>query len=294
MTSVPTEGEMYVGRVRYRFYPDSHKYWLSVDGGPFKQRTSNTGVLKILNTPLDSWYQQITAEFLLNLVNNNIPLDHEIALECAIQNEVQKEEAANAGKQAHEWAELFIKKELGELKSLPPMPQMKEAISGVNAFNEWWDSNNVAPVFSEKVVYSLQNDVIGTLDLDARVNGKRAVVDFKTSNSLYNKVRLQTVGYKIAVEEEAGKKLFKERWAIRLSKHTESEHYRKEERKRELKRMIAKKKGWQFREYDIRPYQVFEAKCLDDDAENMDIDEKAYLSALHLHRWNGATDFQRN
>lgn len=306
------EHKLYKGTVIVRFYPESHKYFVSIKGSPFKQKTGCTTIvgIKDKSKALESWYQTITVEYLFKLIEDGVPLDHDRALEAAIQNEILKSGAADIGKEAHEWCEAFINHELGVpgFENLPEMPGRPEAVIGVNAFMDWWSQNKVEPVESEKVVYwagdiemKLPNGVkakreaefIGTLDLDAKVNGKRALIDFKTSNGLYNAIRLQTRGYQLASETEAGKKLYKERWGIRLSKYSEAEYYKKEERKKELKKMIAAKKGWNSKDYDIKPYQVFEARCLDLEKTDMDYDLEGFMSALSLFRWDTETDFYK-
>lgn len=291
------ELELYKGKVKVRFYEESHKYYVSGKAG-YKQKPGVTTIvgIKDKSKALEGWNQQIVADFLLKLLDEGRLLDHELALEAAVQNEVLKTAASDAGKEAHDYCEHFIKHELGlpGYEHLPDMPERQEAIVGVNAFLDWWGENKIEPIASEQVVYSVKHDFIGTLDLDAKVNGKRSIVDFKTSNGLYNGVRLQTRGYQLAREEEFGKSVYKQRWAIRLSKFSEEEYFKKEERKKELKKLVYAKKGWEFKDYTIKPYQVFEAKLLDDEPGNMEQDLEGFMNALGLYRWDGATDFFRN
>lgn len=292
------EHKLYKGKVIVRFYPLSHKYFISVDGGPFKQRPGCTTIISILDKSkaLESWYQLITADYLLNHINGKTKLDYDKALECAVQNEILKNEAANHGKATHEWCEAFIKHKLKlpGFKNLPKIPKGKEATIGVNSFMEIWDSKKIKPIASEKIVFSLKNDYVGTLDFDAEIDGMRSLIDFKTSNGLYNSVNLQTRGYQEAAEEEAGKRIYKQRWAWRFSKMTEEEHCAKEERKKELKAYLAKAKGWNAKEYETKPYQVFETKLLDKDKDSMKIDSEGFAHAIGLYRWNQKTSYFLN
>lgn len=64
-----------------------------------------------------------------------------------------------------------------------------------------------------------------------------------------------------SVEEEAGKPVYEQLWTIRLSKHTEEDYYRKEARKGELKRMIAKVKGLNFKESEIGRFRSSRPSC---------------------------------
>ena len=295
MASEKIEFTLYKGRVVVRFFPDSHMYFVSVDGGKFIRKGGVTKIIGIKDksVPLGKWYQQITADFLLSLIEKGVPLNHELAIEAAVQNEILLTEAKDIGTEAHEWCEHFIKHQLKEpgFDKLPDMPERKGAVVGVNAFLEWWESNDIKPISSEKIVYSLKDDYIGTMDAGAKINKIMSLIDFKTSNGLYNSVRLQTLGYMDADEEEQGKKIYKQRWAIRLSKFTEEEYMQKEERKKEIKKIIAKVKGWNYKEYPIKPYQAFEAMCLDTNKEDMARDRQGFACAMGLFRWDKETDF---
>lgn len=292
------EFELYKGRVKGKLYETSHQYWMSVDGGRLTRKSGITTILGIKDKSkaLEIWYQQLTADYLLTLIASKVKLDEEKALECAIQNELKKTAAADFGKEAHGWIEAYIKNKLGVkgFEHIPEIPKTKEAVQGVNGFLEWEAGRKIKYHASEVIVYSMKHDLMGCMDLDATIDGVRCVGDFKTSNGLYNSVRLQSLFYKNAKEEELGKKIYKGRWAIRLSKYSESEYYKKEERKKELKKMIAKAKGWEFKDYEIPPYQAFEAKFLDENKEDLEIDNEGLLHAIGLYRWDQKTDFYRN
>jgi len=116
------------------------------------------------------------------------------------------------------------------------------------------------------------------------------MVDLKSSNGLYNSVRMQTAAYSKADEEERGKKVYNGRWAIRLSKYSEEVFNRKEKRKQEIKKAICRIMDREYKQYESKPYQVFEAKFLDDDKENYERDFKAFKNAMELFRWDKKTD----
>ena len=61
--------------------------------------------------------------------------------------------------------------------------QKKQARSGFNAFLKWMDENRVKPIGIERTVYG--KCWAGTLDLDATINDKRYISDFKTSKAIY-------------------------------------------------------------------------------------------------------------
>lgn len=293
-----TEHVLYDGKVKIKFYEESHQYWVSVKGSQFKRKPGATTVIGIKDKSkaLSIWQQQITAEFLFKMLDAKEKITKEAIVEAVIQNEIQSQAAADIGKEAHAWCEAFIRFHLKQkgFEHLPEMPKTKEATMAVTAFLEWWDSHKVKPRSTEEVLYSMKYDFMGTMDLDADVDGFRSLVDLKTSNGLYNGVRLQTRAYQLAKEEEAGKPIYKRRWALRISKYTEEEYYAREEEKKLLKQQIAKIRGWAAKDYPIKPYQAFEAKLLDEDDDAMEVDKKGFLDALGLYRWDAATDFYKN
>lgn len=286
--------ELYGGRVVIKFYEKSHQYWVSRDRGKTFQR--KTGVttfcgIKDKSTPLGVWQQQITADFLLGKIEEGVKIDIDLALEAVVQNNVQREEAADIGKEIHAWCEGYIRKELKHkgFEKLPAIPDFPEAVTGVNSFMQWVEEHKVKFVSTESPVYSLKYDYVGTEDVTFIADKMFCDADFKSSNGLYNAVRMQTAGYKHAREEESKKKS-DGRWAIRFSKYTEAEYYRKEERKKELKKAIARIQGKSFKDYPIKPYVIFEAAFLDNDRRAFKHDLDAFLHAVGLTRWDRATD----
>ena len=286
--------ELYKGKVQVRFYEDSHQYWVSVDGSPFKRKSGVTtiGGIKDKSVPLGKWQQSITADFLFKKLDSKKKIDEDAIVEAISQCDIQKEEAADIGHKIHEWCEHYIKYKLGEpgYETIPTIPEGTEATNGVNAFLEWEKSHKVKFISSERVVYSLEHDYIGTLDIEAMVDGELCLVDLKSSNGLYNGVRTQTEAYARADEEERGRKLYKGRWAIKLSKFDEKEYLRKEELKNILKSRLARIQGKEEKIYPPKPYQVFEAKFLDDEKTHRERDFKAFLNCLGLFRWDKETD----
>src|SRR3990167_9548977 len=283
--------ELYGGKVHVRFYEKSHQYWISRDGG--KNFARKTGVTSFINIkdksrPLGIWQQQITADFLLEKIAAGVKIDMDLALEAAVQNDVQREAAADIGKEIHAWCEASIKKELKITKDVPEIPNFPEAVTGVNSFSAWRDEHKVKFISTERPVYSMKHDYVGTRDFEAMIDGELCLGDFKSSTGLYNSVRMQTAAYAQADTEERKKK-YVGRWAIRLSKLTEAEYYKKEERKQELKQAICRIQGKEYKKYPTKPYQVFEAVFLDNDRRAMQHDFAAFLSTIELTEWDRAT-----
>ena len=292
------ESSLYKGKVKIRFYPASHQYWASVKDSPFKRKSGSTTYtgIKDKSTALGIWQQTMTVDFLLKLIAKGVPITEDIAIEAAIQNDIVKDESVDIGKKMHEWLEKYalFKMKSPLQKTMPDMPELKEAVTGVNSFLEWESGHKVKYISCERVVFSMKHDHMGTLDLEAIIDGLHCLVDYKSSNGLYNTVRAQTVSYLKADEEEKGKKIYDGRWALRFSKYTEDEYMRREERKKVIKAHIARIKGRDFNDYDIPPYQAFEAKFLDKEKGYMNDDMEAFLNMKNLYQWDARTDWYRN
>lgn len=283
--------KLYGGKVEIKFYPGSHQYWISIKGDKFKRASGVTSYIGIKDKSraLGSWQQQVTCDFLLEQIAKGVKIDEDKAVEAVIQHELQREDAADIGKEIHGWVEAYIKKEIGQSKEVPEIPDFPEAVTGVNAFLKWREEHKVKFVSTERVVFSMKHGYIGTLDDEAKVDGKHCLIDLKASNGLYNGVRMQTQAYVAADEEERDVK-YDGRWALRLSKYTEKEYVKRETRKREIREAIARTKGTESRSYPIKPYQVFEAKFLDADKSFGKRDFAAFMNCVELTKWDRATD----
>ena len=167
---------------------------------------------------------------------------------------------------------------------MPEMPHDQNVVKGVTSFLEWEKAHKVKYLWAEKIVYSQEHDYIGRADFGAMVDGLKCLCDLKSGNGLYNEVLLQTAAYAMADTEESKFK-YDGRWAIRVAKETEQEYLDRLNLKNAIKEILGKKP------VDVKPYQVFEAKFLDNVRMNMRRDFNAFLAAWELDRWNSDTDF---
>lgn len=266
------ESVLYKGKVKIQLWTVSHRYKANGE--------SVTGVTTILNMYDKSaafviWATELYRDFLLG-IKGAITEEH-IYEGCDLHNK-RKEEAANIGTEVHEWIELYIKGEN------PAMPKSKEAQIGVTSFLEWVSANKVKFLSSERMVYSKKHHYVGTMDIEAKVNGKLCLIDIKTSNGIYNTYYMQTAAYVRADEEESGRE-YQGRYIIRLSKETEKE-YNLRMKKKNINRVRNGKE-----EYSYPPYQVFESKFLDDKPENMERDFKGFLACQTLKEFDKETGF---
>lgn len=268
--------ELYKGKVKGRFFPDSHIYM--IDG---KRKTGVTTYISIIDKsrPLIIWATELMRDHLLPLLETGITAEH--ILEATGLHEVRKKEAASIDDEVHGWIENYVQGKAAD------MPSTKEAQIGVNAFLDWESENKVKFLSSERVVYSRKHDYIGKMDIEAKVNGKLCLIDIKTANGLYNTNGMQTAAYVMADQEESNRK-YAGRWLIRLAKETEAEYKVRMAKKNENRN----RKGRE--SVDYPPYQVFEAKYLDDTAGNIERDFEGFLAAKKLYEWNKATDFFTN
>lgn len=80
---------------------------------------------------------------------------------------------------------------------------------GIAAFVDFFQKVQPTDCVSEQVVAYLKADIkfAGTLDFIATINGKRILVDFKTSASTSKKHDLQAIAYKEAVEQSTNEKI---------------------------------------------------------------------------------------
>lgn len=292
------ESELYKGKVRVRFFPESHQYWISVNGAPYKRKSGSTTYIGIKDksTPLMKWQQNMSLDFLLNLVDKGVKINEDLAIEAVIQHEISLSESVDIGKEMHDWLERYIKFKLKipGYKVIPEIPEIPEAITGVNSFLAWEKDMKPKYVSSERMVYSMKHDHMGTLDIELIIDKMLCLGDFKSSNGLYNSVRMQTASYLKADEEEDKKKKYKGRWAFRFSKYTEKEYMIREERKKIIKAHIARIKNKEFKDYAIPPYQAFEAKFLDKNKGMIEDDFDAFLHAKALYEWDARTDWYYN
>lgn len=279
------EFELYKGKVQGKFYPDSHAYWIN---GKRKTGVTTFIGIKDKSRALVPWATELAESSLVEDIQaGKIISVTDVYTACGL-HAVRMKEACDIGTEIHDWVENYIRHKLKEKGySMPEMPDKKEAQIGVAAFLDWEREHRVKFISSERVVYSKKHDFIGTFDIEATIGKKLYLIDLKSSNGLYNTVNMQTAAYVKADEEESGKK-YDGRWALRVSKQTEEEYNTKWEKKNNKRAIIGKDP------LPVPPYQVFEAKFLDEEQDSMDNDYKAFLAAKHLYEWDKKTDYYYN
>lgn len=278
---------LYKGKVEVKFLgptpekPSRHVYM--VDG---ERKTGVTTFLGIVDKSraLVGWAVDLFRDFLLDAPGE---ITENMIFTGSMLHEVRKQEAADIGTVIHGWCEQYIKHKLGKKGiEMPEMPEDKAVQVGVMSFLDWEKQHKVKFISSERTVYSRKHDFIGTMDIEAKIDGRLCLVDLKSSNGLYNTVRLQTAAYVMADQEESGRK-YDGRWAIRLAKETEKEYDARMEKKNSNRVRAGKKP------IDYPAYQVFEAKDLDEGYKFMKRDKEAFIACQALFKWNEETDFYK-
>lgn len=191
------EKSLYNWELNIKFYPKSHKYKL---GKETILSVSTICWVVDKSWPLVGWATNLARDYLLGLPAE-ARTDEEVVRAC-LKHKEKKEESADIGTQAHARAENYIK------TGAVSLPEDQRVANAVNGFLSWITENEVKFEKSELLVYSKEDNYVGITDAIGSVNGKRYLIDFKTSN----KIRLleywmQTSAYKKAYEEETGDKL---------------------------------------------------------------------------------------
>lgn len=197
--------ELYKGAVKIDFYPDSHRYKLAGRKDYLISATAITGVID-KSRFLIPWAINLAERFIKTyLENGNGSFTKEellpVVSEACVQHTVKKEEAASTGSIVHDWVENFAQAKMNNT-ALPEIPENEAAQNGIGAFLDWFNANDVKFLHTERMVYSVDHDYVGITDAIAVVNGKRLVMDYKTSKGIYSEHKYQISGYWLAIEEE--------------------------------------------------------------------------------------------
>lgn len=115
-------------------------------------------------------------------------------------------DAQERGSNVHQAIEMLL---LGEKINSGDFSRKREKL-GVAAFVHFFQTVKITDIFPEQVVAYLNGEVkfAGTMDLVCVIpNGKRIIIDFKTSATHSRKNELQVIAYKEAYEQSTGLKV---------------------------------------------------------------------------------------
>lgn len=191
---------LYDGRFTITFKDTGHKY--KVNGMPVKGVTTILGNVLAKNG-LMLWPLNKAMEHLSEIIKVKVieELDLEIAKNKHI---IARDSGATTGTTVHALAEQVL---LGEQIDL--LDHSEEVIKAIEGFEHWVADNTPDVLEVERVVYSAENDYIGTLDSILKIDGKTYLCDLKTTNSskdapkgVYAENFIQLGGYAKAYLEE--------------------------------------------------------------------------------------------
>jgi len=206
------EYPLYNGEIVLKFDPVKHQYFVDgvlIDGC--------TGVLSVLNKPaLIPWAVNMCVDYISKSIKPGVAID-EIAIKTMLDeakraHNVKRDAAGDIGTLVHNYCEQYIK---GQNPSLPVNEQIR---NGALAFLDWAKTHDVKFVEAERKIYSRRYRYAGTLDAEGLVDGKLAIIDFKTSSGFYDEMRFQVAAYEAARREESGNSYT--RWIARFDKKT--------------------------------------------------------------------------
>lgn len=214
--------KLYDGKITLSFddRPRKHIYYVND-----KVVYGTTSICGVLDKPaIKYWAVNMAIESLQANLTAGKALD-EVEIKTLLENArkahtQRKDRAADIGTIGHQWLEDYVKARLAK-KTPPKRPVNKELKKGIAGFFKWAKENKVKLIASEQKIYSKKWKFAGTFDLEAMVNGKRTIIDFKFSKAIYPEYFLQSSAYLKAKQEETGKEYPGGVIILRLSKNLE-------------------------------------------------------------------------
>lgn len=223
------ETEIYGGRAKVVFNAAAHTYKVVV-GDAVYRHPSVTTVLKVLNKgdALINWAANQTADRILFLgmqMGPDVSLDATgLAGLVGMARETwreTREDAATIGSHVHD---ILAHELLGEKWEYPTFGDHEKWMLGsvknaVGAGLKFFKEHSIQIIEVEKPRWSPVHGFIGTGDLIACIDGRLAVLDFKTGKGAsYPEYYAQTAAYAIAYEEEHPGQHIESRWVVRVGK----------------------------------------------------------------------------
>ncbi len=177
-----------------------HRYFW--DGKPVPAVTT---ILNRLSKPaLIQWAADCAVEHIREHWLGDAPLDvakrQAILAEAAKAHEVKRDTAGDLGTTVHHCArQLMAGAPYVRYEGLGEKPL--EALGRLLA---WKREAKVEPIALERRVMSLRHMYAGTTDFFGRIDGRLAVLDYKTSRRIYDEFWLQAAAYEVALREQLG------------------------------------------------------------------------------------------
>lgn len=230
---------LYGGKVNLKYDDENHQYFTDGPHGRIiaPNASSIVGVMDKSNV-LINWAVRLTIQSLeksFGLTDaDGLPLPYhgpnvftraqiEAYLETARKaHRAAKTKAGNIGKMAHACLDAYGKMRIKRMNHFEAvsriiLPSNQAAANCVRNAWAWIQEHHVEIIDTERKLYSMNDNIAGTMDWLGWVDGCLSILDFKSSNGLYDEYRLQTALYKSMYEEETGRKV-EQRILLRLGK----------------------------------------------------------------------------
>lgn len=194
--------KMYNNTIELCFDEEKHTYYTENPNKPEKNIVDGvTSILKVISKPaLVYWSANKAGEFIERFLPVGKVIDEvekqRLVKGCKTAHKTLLEDAGNLGTMLHELVEKYIKK---QPYNEPVNDILKASFEN---FKEWVKKHNVEFKSSERVVYSKKYNYAGTLDATAIVDGKKCLIDLKTSSGIWDEYFLQCSAYQHALQEE--------------------------------------------------------------------------------------------
>lgn len=246
------------------FNEGSHRFWTEKDGEKnyLKSVTRYTGGFE--KPGLTYWAVRLMRDDLFTKLQNGEVINKEHIYLAHKLHALKKAEAGNIGTQGHAWIDQWID------NKNPDIPENPNVANIVDAFLEFQRKYNIKWGQGEFITWSDLHGYAGKPDRKAEYDGKKLIVDFKSSNELQPEYAYQTALYQIA-EEEQTDETFDERLVIKLAKLTEEEYYAELEAENALRKEFGDKPK------EAKAYKAFEAVFF----RNNEMDKKGALEAVN-------------
>lgn len=128
--------------------------------------------------------------------------------------------AADAGTVAHAMAECHLTGRVLDLSNIPP-DIVTTAARSFGLFRDWWDASGYEALHTELQMVSERWQVGGTLDILAGKDGRRILLDLKTSKRIYPEMYVQVATYAAMYEEVTGEHV-DECYILRIGKEDDA------------------------------------------------------------------------
>lgn len=189
------------GKVIIEYNDKDHRYL--VNGERVISVTEATSIVDKSDALCGWTAKQMGLYLLAEKEKGNDIITEELVNRAKREYRLIKTEEADLGKIIHQWCSDFI------LKKNPEIPDDERAVNGITAFLKFQRENKLKFIESEKIGYSKKYKYCGIIDAVAKQGKDLILIDFKSSNNLYQEHFLQVCGYVIMYEEMTKKHIDK-------------------------------------------------------------------------------------